>query len=197
MSTVEGLPFPANWYADPYGRSVQRYWNGVAWTNEVVDAMGQRRTETSPAEMSSGVPMASAQGHGIVIQNIVHQPQPQFRMPIVSPVMQTKSTGTAVLLTVLFGPLGLFYASVAGGAILTALTVLTLGLGILITWPVAIVWSIVAVSNHNQRLMAVMAAPQPIHSAPYTYGQPQPVVASPTYQPMGLPSGDPLRAPRP
>ena len=42
MSNVE---LDAGWYADPHGRAIQRYWNGVAWTSDVVDASGQQRVE--------------------------------------------------------------------------------------------------------------------------------------------------------
>lgn len=40
-----------------------------------------------------------------------------------------KSTGIAILLTLLFGPIGLFYASVLGGFIMTLLPIVILGLG--------------------------------------------------------------------
>lgn len=165
MSALESFPHMPGWYADACGRAVQRYWNGAAWTPYVIDASGQQRIENEPQPGSPAAPAASAQGHGIVIQNIVHQQQPAM-VPVIS-VQPEKSTGVAVLLTILFGPLGLFYASVAGGAILTAATVLTLGLGIIVTWPAAIVWSIVAVNSHNERVLSVMRAPQPIHNMPY------------------------------
>lgn len=59
-----------------------------------------------------------------------------------------KSVVAAFLLTFLFGPLGLLYATVGGGIsmIIVALILgaVTLGLGALITWPVAMIWGVVA-----------------------------------------------------
>lgn len=184
-----GAVAAASWYADPYGRAVQRYWNGAAWTPYVIDASGQQRVEDAQGE-SSSIPNASAQGHGIVIQNIVHSPQPAVNVLGLSGGLQAvKSTGTAVVLTILFGPLGLFYASIVGGLILTAITVVTLGLGIFLTWPLSIIWAIVAVNNHNQALMTAMRSTQPIHSHPYGHVQhlPNPGPTPPTAPPMGLP----------
>lgn len=70
-------------------------------------------------------------------------------------VTQQKSMGVALLLTFIFGPLGLFYASVTGGVILTILTIiigiLTLGLGLFLGWMASIIWAAVAVNKHNQR----------------------------------------------
>jgi len=59
-----------------------------------------------------------------------------------------KSVVAAFFLTLLFGPLGLLYASVAGGIIMIILALIigavTFGFGILITWPVAIIWGVIA-----------------------------------------------------
>ncbi|EDQ05589.1 hypothetical protein DSM14862_02574 [Sulfitobacter indolifex] len=59
-----------------------------------------------------------------------------------------KSVVAAFFLTLLFGPLGLLYATVAGGIVLIILAILigvvTFGLGALITWPVSIIWGVVA-----------------------------------------------------
>jgi hypothetical protein len=185
MSGIErGSEIPADWYADPYGTAIQRYWNGVAWTPYVVDASGEQRVEGEQVPPSPHI--ARAEGHGIVIQNVVQAQQPaQFSLPVMSG--STKTMGLAVLLTVLFGPLGLFYVSIAGGAILTAFTVLTAGLGIFVTWPASIVWSIISVNSRNQRTMAAMRSAQPIHSQPYGHHAPQ--VASPLGTGQPYPSG--------
>ncbi|WP_294160218.1 hypothetical protein [uncultured Selenomonas sp.] len=64
--------------------------------------------------------------------------------------------GVAILLTVLFGPLGLLYSTVKGGIIMIVVAFvvgfLTLGFGALITWPVAIVWSYIATKKYNEQL---------------------------------------------
>lgn len=67
-----------------------------------------------------------------------------------------KSMGIAILLTVLFGPLGLLYSTVKGDIIMIVVGFvvgfLTLGLGALITWPVAIVWAYIATKKYNEQL---------------------------------------------
>ena len=69
-----------------------------------------------------------------------------------------KSTGVALLLTFLFGPLGLFYATVVGGVVMLLLggmiIVFTAGFGAILIWPVCMIWAAVAVSGHNRRLLA-------------------------------------------
>jgi hypothetical protein len=66
--------------------------------------------------------------------------------------------GIAIILTVLFGPLGMLYSTVIGGVIMlvasVVLAVLTFGLGLLVTWPICIVWGAVAVGSYNKSLMA-------------------------------------------
>lgn len=63
-------------------------------------------------------------------------------------VAPEKSVIFALLLTFFFGPLGLLYATVGGGIfmIIVAMIVgtVTLGVGALITWPVAMVWAVFA-----------------------------------------------------
>lgn len=67
---------------------------------------------------------------------------------------QGKHPGVAFLLTLLFGPLGLFYTTVAG-AIFTLLVaavvaLLTPGFEFLVVWPVCIVWGIVGTIDHRR-----------------------------------------------
>ncbi|HPS83564.1 MAG TPA: hypothetical protein PLA88_04565 [Bacteroidales bacterium] len=86
----------------------------------------------------------------------------------------TKSVGIAILLTFLFGPIGLFYASVIGGLIMTFmpifLTVLSLvglaqknsslfgwSFGILVVfsltyWLINIIWAVISVSKYNRKI---------------------------------------------
>ena len=64
-----------------------------------------------------------------------------------------KSMALAMILTFLFGPLGLLYATVKGGLIMMAVSFvvlfITFGIGLLIIMPACIIWAIVAVNNHN------------------------------------------------
>lgn len=57
----------------------------------------------------------------------------------------------AVLLAVLFGPLGLFYASPVGGLLMTVVTfvvgLFTVGVGVVFAWPVCVLWAYSAASE--------------------------------------------------
>jgi hypothetical protein len=82
-------------------------------------------------------------------------PQPQYQQTVVI-VGRQKSVGVAFLLAFLFGPLGLLYASVVGGIVMIIVSVLvaivTLGFGLLITWPICIIWAIIAANNANKKM---------------------------------------------
>jgi len=79
---------------------------------------------------------------------------PSAAQPVL--VETPKSMGVAILLAFLFGPLGLLYATVKGGLIMMGISVLvgivTFGLGLVVIWPVCMVWAAVASKNHNERL---------------------------------------------
>ena len=74
---------------------------------------------------------------------------------VVSP---TKSMGVSILLTVFFGPLGMLYSTVPGAIIMIILSlivaVFTVGIGLIFTWPICIVWGAIATSSHNKKLVA-------------------------------------------
>lgn len=65
--------------------------------------------------------------------------------------MPDKSVGAALVLTFLFGPLGLFYVSIVGAIVMCVGTIvvalLTAGIGLAIVWPICMVWSAVAASR--------------------------------------------------
>lgn len=68
-----------------------------------------------------------------------------------------KSTGIALILTFLFGPLGLLYASLLGGLIMLIVAIpvviFTLVIGyIFIILPICLIWAAIAVNNHNKKL---------------------------------------------
>ncbi|MUM19951.1 hypothetical protein FZI91_00185 [Mycobacterium sp. CBMA271] len=78
------------------------------------------------------------------------------------PAIPPKNPGIAILLSFLFGPLGMLYSTVSGGLIMLGanfliliLGFLTLGLGYLLwffTWFGGIVWAYMAAEEHNRRL---------------------------------------------
>lgn len=67
-----------------------------------------------------------------------------------------KSMGITILLTILFGPLGMFCSTATGGIVMLLLSglvaVFTLGIGLLITWPICIIWAAVATNSYNKNL---------------------------------------------
>lgn len=69
----------------------------------------------------------------------------------------TKSQGIGLILTFLFGSLGLLYSTVIGGIIMIIVEILvaifTLGIGLVVTHLICIVWSLIAVSAYNKKLM--------------------------------------------
>lgn len=80
-------------------------------------------------------------------------------------VTPTKSVGISLILTILFGPLGLLYSTAVGGLIMIVASIVlpsfTFGLvtlALLITWPISIIWGAVAVSFHNKKLLAQQLA---------------------------------------
>lgn len=70
----------------------------------------------------------------------------------------TKSVGIAILLTIFLGPLGMLYATIPGAIIMFVLKLLALfltaGIGLIVLWPIAILWSATAVHGYNRKLLA-------------------------------------------
>lgn len=65
----------------------------------------------------------------------------------------------AIILAILFGPLGMLYSTVKGGVIMFIISIVvgifTLGFGLFILWPICVIWSAVATNSHNQKMLAV------------------------------------------
>ncbi|MFZ3585317.1 hypothetical protein ACOI1H_24810 [Loktanella sp. DJP18] len=66
-----------------------------------------------------------------------------------------KSAGIAILLTVLLGPLGMFYSTIVGGIVMLIVSFvvafLTFGLGLLLTWPICIIWAAIAAKSDGPK----------------------------------------------
>lgn len=73
-------------------------------------------------------------------------------------VVSAKSPGTAILLTILFGPLGMLYSTIPGAIVMFVLSLVvgipTLGLGLLVIWPICVIWAAIAASSYNKRILA-------------------------------------------
>ena len=70
----------------------------------------------------------------------------------------TKSPGIAVILSLLFGPIGMFYSTMLGGLIMLIpciiIGVATMGFGFLIMNPICAIWAGVAAGMYNSKLLA-------------------------------------------
>jgi uncharacterized Tic20 family protein len=69
----------------------------------------------------------------------------------------TKSMGISIILTILFGPLGMLYSTIIGAIIMVMITVITgvvtLSFGLFLIWPICIVWGAMATNRHNKKLL--------------------------------------------
>lgn len=72
--------------------------------------------------------------------------------------VSTKSVGISLLLTFIFGSVGMFYSTVMGAIIMLVIEVIvgisTLGLGLLITHPICMIWGALAANSYNNKLMS-------------------------------------------
>lgn len=73
-----------------------------------------------------------------------------------SVTIPTKSMSTALILTFLFGPLGMLYFTVLGALFMLGVTIITFlltdGAGLLIIWPIMLIWTAIAINIHNKKV---------------------------------------------
>ncbi len=78
-------------------------------------------------------------------------------------VTPTKSVGISILLTIFFGPLGMFYSTISGAIIMIIVSgivgLLTLGYGLAITHPICVVWGALAAHSYNKKLLGGLTLP--------------------------------------
>ena len=90
--------------------------------------------------------------------NNMEKPQPQIII-----AQAPKNMGVALILTFLFGPLGLFYSTVKGGIIMVVLALLigifTLGLGLPLVWIPCVIWAYIATNKYNKELLSTGQIP--------------------------------------
>lgn len=108
-------------------------------------------------------------------------PPPPAQQPVASPIYVTqqvqvaaptlmrppKSVSTAIWLAVLFGPFGLFYASILGGFVMLVggliATAASSGVAAPFVWIGSIIWASIAVRNYNAAALASYGAPTQIN----------------------------------
>jgi hypothetical protein len=65
--------------------------------------------------------------------------------------------GLAIILALLFGPLGLLYSSVLAAVVMFVVSIpvciFTVGFGLLLTQPICAIWAAVAANTHNKKLL--------------------------------------------
>ncbi|MDV7193300.1 hypothetical protein [Mycolicibacterium fortuitum] len=91
-----------------------------------------------------------------------HPYVPAVHVSVHGPGLPLKSSGLAVLLAFLFGPLGMLYSTVTGALVLFCVNmaivfigVLTLGVGFFLgfcTWIAGMVWAYSATEDYNRKL---------------------------------------------
>ena len=68
-----------------------------------------------------------------------------------------KSVGISIALTLFFGPLGMFYSTIIGAIIMSIITLIvgifTMGIGLIIIWPINVIWAAIATNSYNKKLM--------------------------------------------
>lgn len=92
---------------------------------------------------------------GVLARAVPRAPQPQPPTQVVV-VGSRKSVGVAMILSIWLGPLGMLYSTVRGAVVMFFLNlfvaVVTLGIGLVLTWPIGVLWAAYAASEHNRRL---------------------------------------------
>lgn len=140
-AVVASPTFASGWYPDPHGGAGLRYFDGDEWTSH------RHAPPVEAAAAESGANPAAASGQQIVVNTYVAQ-------SAAGGGAAPKSAALAFVLTFIFGPFGMFYSTVVGGAVMLVLDLilvpLTFGLILPILWPIQLVWAVVAANNANR-----------------------------------------------
>ena len=76
-------------------------------------------------------------------------------------VGQQKSMALSIILSFIFGPLGMLYSTIAGGIIMFLVSlpiiILTGGFGLVILLPVYVIWAAIATNSHNAKFTKALA----------------------------------------
>ena len=79
--------------------------------------------------------------------------QPQTTRVVVAP---RKSILISLILTFLFGPLGMLYSTIIGSIIMIIISIVaavfTAGGSIIVTWVISMVWGLIAVERYNRKM---------------------------------------------
>lgn len=141
---------PAGWYHDHDG--TMRYWDGHMWTEH---------TTAAPGTLSHPQGAQGAQG----APNVAY-----YQQQVVVIHGEKKSVIAAFFLAFLLGPIGLLYATIAGGIIMIAISMIlgtlfitaTLGLAgwpiwVAAVWLISIIWAVIAATVKKGNHPAITA----------------------------------------
>lgn len=109
-------------------------------------------------EKSDHQVLSDSEQYQTVQQPQSNQPASSLHQQNIVIIGKQKSVGTAFVLALFFGPLGLFYASVVGGAIMFFLAILSwiilpiVGYFFIIV-PACVVWAVIAANIANNKIM--------------------------------------------
>ena len=111
-----------------------------------------------PANSSANANAARSDANSTGAHNTNFASQPTGGSNTIIVVSHAKSLALAIILALFFGPLGLLYSTVKGAVIMffvnIVVGVLTIGVGLFITWPIGVVWAAMATNAHNAALVA-------------------------------------------
>jgi len=72
-------------------------------------------------------------------------------------VTSTKSIAISLILTFLFGALGMLYSTIWGAIIMIVVSIIvatvTLGMGLFLVWPICMIWGALAAASYNKKLL--------------------------------------------
>lgn len=84
-----------------------------------------------------------------------------------NPLLPYKSTAVALLFSVIFGPVGLLYASFWGGFIMILIGIVVISnhyfFPMLLCWLICCIWSVGAVEAYNKRVFNIQLGKQNNH----------------------------------
>ena len=108
--------------------------------------------------------------------------QPRVQQTVVI-VGKQKSVGAAFLLAFLFGPIGLLYATLAGGVVMMLLAfvvgIVTFGLALIPIWLGSVVWAVIAANQANKRLASSVNLTANVGHAEVAGSESRPPVSAP------------------
>jgi hypothetical protein len=153
------------------------------------EAPGSSQYLPAPAPVQATPPTAYVSAQPMVVQQSVIN------------VGSRRSVFGAVVLALLFGPLGMLYSTVLGALVMFFVSALvgipTLGLGLLITIPLGAIWAGLSASAKNRRIGTTVSQAVPLAAPPGATAQPAVATPPAPYLAAEVPPALPRQVPPP